>query len=149
MALDQYWDDPRFRDKRPNMKVRGVSSLGDNIYHLDTRGDWIQENSVHDHRDKEKDLRGENVLISNNFIYWGKNSPQPPEFHADLLMGLGDKPMTQGHRCNFREGVVDKFIEWFKEQRAMGRRRRGMPFDWEEDAGTSLCVPRHRSRKKC
>src|SRR5438034_11308809 len=48
VTYDQYWEDPRFRVKRPNLRGSLKQAYGDNIYHRnpETCG-WIQENSHH------------------------------------------------------------------------------------------------------
>ena len=33
MSFDEYWRDPRFRAKRPNLRGRTKQAFGDNIYH--------------------------------------------------------------------------------------------------------------------
>ena len=71
MTFEEYWRDQRFRAKRPNMKAGGEKALGDNIYHKDSKGDWIQEESCHskfdgtpDMKELKTDTSGENVLIA-------------------------------------------------------------------------------------
>lgn len=69
MTFNEYWE--RYPKKRP-----GFSSLGDNIYHKDKNGIYVQEpNPVHLDEDKKRDLSSEMVLISTNYKYFGKENP--------------------------------------------------------------------------
>lgn len=147
MPFDEYWDDPRFRVKQPKQNAGGVQRVGDNIYHRDSRGEWIQVPSVHGPCDIRRDTSGKNVLISTDFIYWGSDGPELPTKLCALRVGRKHKRFRS--YIPAEKHVVDDFIEWFKGQREKGRRLRGVPFDWEEDADTSLCVPPRRPRKKC
>ena len=45
LAIDEYWSDPRFANKRPTLYGSKRQAFGDNIYHRDASGRWIQENS--------------------------------------------------------------------------------------------------------
>ena len=53
--------------------------MGDNIYHIDNKDSWIQQESCHSEgytkdptKQMKTDLSGKNVLISaqKDFIYW-------------------------------------------------------------------------------
>ena len=47
MTFNEYWDDDRFRRKKPNMKGSLKQAFGDNIYFKDHTCRWHQENSHH------------------------------------------------------------------------------------------------------
>lgn len=47
LAFPEYWNDSRFVLKKPTRNGSRVQMLGDNIYHKDDAGNWIQENSHH------------------------------------------------------------------------------------------------------
>src|SRR5256712_9024256 len=52
MSYDEYWDDPRYRNKRPNLRGSLKQAYGDNIYHKNRiTGRWIQANSHHSNHD--------------------------------------------------------------------------------------------------
>lgn len=80
LSFDEYWRDPRFQLKVPVRNGSKVQVLGDNIYHKDPLGCWVQENSHHSNADgslHEGNLKTdtgstENVLISHQFKYFGK-----------------------------------------------------------------------------
>lgn len=77
--FQRYWDDPRFRLKKPVRNGSNVQMLGDNIYHRDAAGEWIQEDSHHSNEDGTYNLTNlrrdtgltDSVLISRFFFYFG------------------------------------------------------------------------------
>jgi hypothetical protein len=79
LTYEEYWHDERFKLKKPCRNGSLMKMVGDNIYHRDKKGAWIQEDSHHSMPDgtpNEKNLRqdtsGKNVLISEHFFYFGK-----------------------------------------------------------------------------
>jgi hypothetical protein len=66
--------------------------------------------SVHDERSRERDLSGENVLISNHFYYFGDN---PVELPANLLPLIHSQ---QGHRVDLNRPYLEPFIDWLEGQ---------------------------------
>src|SRR5438552_4677305 len=76
VTYDQYWEDPRFRVKRPNLRGSLKQAYGDNIYHRnpETCG-WIQENSHHSLPDGranpdnvKHDTQCPRVLVGSDFV---------------------------------------------------------------------------------
>ena len=54
---------------------------------------------------KERDLSGKNVLISKNFVYYGKKAIElPPQFN-NLIVG-------RGHKNNFPADFVTDFAKY-------------------------------------
>ena len=48
LSFEQYWDDPRFWQKRPNLHGSLKQAFGDNIYYRDPKtGQWRQKDSHH------------------------------------------------------------------------------------------------------
>ena len=127
LTFEDYWHDRRFRDKRPDMKAGGIEALGDNIYHWDVaKGEWHKDFSLHSREDLDEDRwlteddtgRTDNVLIGEDFIYWGGDGPSLPDDLTDLIVG-------RGHKCNFSPEVIRAFTKWFKGKKRRGRL--GMP----------------------
>lgn len=87
MTFQQYWDDERFSLKKPVRNGSRVQMLGDNIYHKDENGDWIQEDSHHSNPDGapnpvnlNRDTgKTDQMLVSNYFLYFGNQAQ-----HVDL-----------------------------------------------------------------
>lgn len=73
VPLDRYWEDARFRGKRPDR-----SAVPDNIYRLN--GDtWHQvPNTTHDEGNLATDLSGRNALVFGQAWYFGDTQPEPP-----------------------------------------------------------------------
>lgn len=79
ISFQEYWDDSRFALKKPVRNGSSVQMLGDNIYHKDLAGNWIQEDSHHSLSDgsvNEVNLNRDTgstdqVLVSEYFFYFG------------------------------------------------------------------------------
>lgn len=86
LTFEQYWNDPRFQFKKPQMNGSIRQMYGDNIYFKDAYGNWKQKDSHHANQDGSinyknliTDLKGENVLISYNYYYFGRNFINIPQ----------------------------------------------------------------------
>lgn len=111
MTFAEYWEDQRFRQKRPAWGKDVQMRCGDNIYEPLPGGGFRQLRSMHregdaeDPKTKTRDLRCENVLISTKFEYFGsKPKDLPPELSA-LAVG-------RGHKCRFSEDVKNAFLKF-------------------------------------
>lgn len=131
LVFDEYWEDPRFRLKRPQMGGSLMLCYGDNIYHRDPNmGEWIQEHSFHSDPPGSKDGgnlqrdtgRTEKVLIGRDYAYWGGSGPAPPTKFTDMI------PEGRPYRCRFEDADRDAFIAWLQERPARGFR--SAPADW-------------------
>lgn len=79
IGFQEYWDNPRFSIKKPLRNGSSVRMVGDNIYHKDVNGSWIQEDSHHSNPEGTINLvnlktdtnKSDNVLISDHFWYFG------------------------------------------------------------------------------
>lgn len=94
-SFDEYWNNPEFVRKKPVMNGSLKQNYGDNIYHHDCDGNWVQENSHHKNKDGTtniknltKDTKRDAVLISRMFWYWGKEA-RPLESSLQELQYLG------------------------------------------------------------
>ena len=132
LTFQQYWDDPRFRRKRPTMRASLKMAYGDNIYRRDANGQWLQEDSRHTLADGSRNLghvlrdtSADAVLISWHFSYFGGDGPAVPvalrtAYGQDLVAG-------RGHRCRFSKKHVEAATAW------LGGLERGYlsdPADW-------------------
>ena len=117
MSFDQYWADPRFRAKRPNLHGSRKQAFGDNIYHKDPNTElWLQVDSHHCHDDGtpnskniDNDTQTDRILIGEDFIYWGGDGPEIPKFHGTDICKKGP-----GHKSNFTDEEVQAFVEWVR-----------------------------------
>ena len=134
MSFNEYWDDERFRWKRPNMMGSIKQAFGDNIYFQDDAGHWHQEDSHHSYRDGSSnphnirnDTKTDRVLCSTDFAYWGRSGPKIPQEFREYC-GHDICCSGQGHKSRFPDDLVDCFIAWFRSLRQS--RYRDAPIEW-------------------
>lgn len=98
LTFDQYWNDLRFAKKKPVMNGSLKKLYGDNIYHHDANGNWMQEDSHHanddgtinEHNLKRDTGQTDKVLVSKEFIYLGKSMMNlPAEYSSCIYKGRG------------------------------------------------------------
>jgi hypothetical protein len=136
LTYDQYWNDPRFESKKPNLSGSKKQAFGDNIYHRNSLEEpWQQENSHHSLKDGQPnelnikdDTKSTNVLIGIEYAYWGGAGPKIPQDLRDFN-GYDLCKLGQGHKNHFPDVMVTRFLEWFKSLEVQGYL--GMPLDWE------------------
>lgn len=111
-TFDEYWVDSRFRLKRPLRNGSSLMMVGDNIYHRNVEGIWLQEDSHHSNPDGSSnmtnlktDTRSHNVLISTHFYYFGSRAP-----HVDLK-SIGYKPIRNYRKFSLNDNAVSGFID--------------------------------------
>lgn len=133
VSFQEYWDDERFAEKRPNLRGSRMQHFGDNIYHRDPTGAWIQENSRHSKNDGSleerhmlRDTKSERVMLGHEFVYFGGDGPAIPEslrknYGFDLVHS------TPAYRSNFTNEHVAAVIEWV---RSLEPGVQGRPHDW-------------------
>jgi hypothetical protein len=136
LTFDQYWRDPRFRRKRPDLRASRKVAFGDNIYRRARDGSWRQLPSHHSFHDGganpanvATDTSIDRVLAGRHFVYFGGLGPAIPghlrKFGADsedLVIG------GQHHKCRFSTELVAAAVAWIEslpERGVVGR-----PGDW-------------------
>jgi len=137
LTLEEYWEDKRFQYKKPLLNGSLVQMYGDNFYHKDSKGKWIQEESAHSIVDKkahlENDTGGKNVLFSSEFYYFGNNSQEIPEDFWDVC--------SEGRNMKSKSidnDIANEFIKWLKGNFNKGIN--GDPINWSEYNQTKLIV---------
>ena len=139
LSTKEYWRDPRFQDKKPNLYYNWVAASGDNIYEPVTSGRWHQLSSYHSHADGSRredhvrrDTSVEKILVSDDFVYFGGEGLQLP----DRFRGGGNFEVVCLHR-NYRrvteEAVVSAFENWIRSLGVTGFQ--GKPWDWVKKRG--------------
>lgn len=132
MSFNGYWQDSRFRDKRPYMYASIQKAFGDNIYYRDnTSNKWQQIDSHHSNENGTQNLKNvshdtqvDRVLISDDFIYWGGSGPRIPTFS-----GVDIRKRGPGHKCHFPKKVIENCIAWLRSLDEIGYC--GVPLKWE------------------
>ncbi len=134
LTFQQYWDDPRFAIKRPNFHASLAHAYGDNIYHRNARGRWIQEKSHHslpngklNRANLDRDTTtSDMVLLSHEFVYFGRDSiPIPKRLRSFAIDDL--YPNTRDYRANFAPAFIAAINRWFDQ---LPRGNLGRPIDW-------------------
>jgi hypothetical protein len=132
-SFQQFWDDPRFRLKKPFFGGSRSSAYGDNIYHRTPAGEWVQERSHHSFADGalnfanlHRDTGSDNVLWSTDFSYFGADAVLIPaglrDFHGEDL-----SPTNRSHRCVFSPEFIGEVEDWFA---SLPRNVQGRPTAW-------------------
>lgn len=134
LSFQQYWEDPRFKLKQVDFSSSRSAAYGDNIYHLDN-GKWVQEDSHHSHEggatnqlNLKRDLGSDQVLISDDFVYWGAKAPNMPP-HLRDLDGYDLYPNGRNFRCSFTEVFTAGVNAWFENLEDRGNC--GRPTSWK------------------
>ncbi|MFT8856617.1 hypothetical protein [Bifidobacterium aquikefiri] len=133
LTFDDYWHDPRFVSKHPNLRGSRMLQFGDNIYHRDSAGAWIQDDSHHSRddgspeiRNIEHDTRIDRVLVGRRFVYFGEKGPKIPKELSDGYP-LGLVHSGPGHRYQFEEKQTADAIDWLE---SLGSGVQDRPRDW-------------------
>lgn len=96
--------------KRPTLNGQSWQRRGDNIYYKNSSSEWSQrENPFHGIGDQQRDLSGKNVLICNEFWYFGNVCPEIPD-EFGILIKRGPN-----HKKNTDLETINKFIQWLSE----------------------------------
>ena len=134
LTFDEYWDSEEYAVKKPVPNGSRAMMVGDNIYsRINSSGPWQQADSHHSYPDGspnksniDKDTSTNKVLISKNFVYFGKEAKVVPE---RILDDMGYENRI-GHR-KFPEPEARGFLDWFRsETRGLGSMALGDPFDF-------------------
>lgn len=131
LTFNDYWNDIRFQYKKPIVNGSLLQMYGDNFYHQDERGNWIQENSAHSLKNGTpneihliRDTGGTFVLISKNFYYFGENAITIPEEFLSAIC-------TNARNMAFAkpQETVDACIAWLQSNYEKGILY-GDPISW-------------------
>lgn len=125
MTFCSYWQDGRFRRKRPNLCGSMKQAFGDNIYFRDDAGRWRQLDSHHSYADGTPNLHNitrdtgvDRVVIGRHYAYWGGAGP----FLPDTFRSSGgfDICARRGYKSRFPRRLVEDFVTWFRSLNASG-----------------------------
>ena len=109
LTFARYHNDRRFEDKIPAMsRTEIVHRCGDNIYQPTPSGYKQLPNPYHSEQEKDHDLGGRNVLVSDHFYYLGSESVPLPDDLTELIAG-------RGHKCNFPPELIHGFFEFISQ----------------------------------
>lgn len=122
LTFDQYWNDPRFQEKKPNLQGSYMQGVGDNIYHQGPDRRWIQADSHHSNHDGslnqtnlDDDTKTNRVLISRDFAYWGGDAIDIKDCFMNNADGVRLCHDRQGYKVHeFSRTFIDDFVAWFR-----------------------------------
>jgi len=115
LTYDMYWNYPEYEGKKPNEN----NVRGDNIYRYGEAGEFIQlPNQSHSVKHFKTDTSVNRVLISKEFYYFGKESPEIPEQYRSIFhIGQGHsqiKPISKNSMA------VSVFLQWLSDNFKQG-----------------------------
>lgn len=133
LTFNEYWNDERYKTKKPVVEGSLVKMYGDNIYHQDPKTKkWIQEDSAHSLDDGvtnedhlKRDIGGKYVLVSREFYYFGDNTPEIPEELREVC--------CKGRDMKYKEipqEIREAFVRWLKDNYHIGIH--GDPINWKK-----------------
>ena len=155
VSFDEYWKDKRFKKKKPGKKS-AIARCGDNIYHKNPDGQWIQKKgSNHGERHIKGDTKRDAVLISSNFFYLGKECVHLPKNIKESInkswreQGLKTVINHIGRgRRDIDEISGELLIKWLeKTYKRSGRH--GDPIKYKDDNKGYRTKKHARITKKC
>ena len=134
MTREQYWDDDRFRRKRPNLRGTLKHAAGDNIYRWNKRTRiWDQLDSYHSNADGSprpkhvaRDTGVDRVLISDDYVYFGGHGPKVPSALRDADDGIVKR--GRGRKLIVDVRLITRFEAWLASLGVEGYA--GAPLDW-------------------
>ena len=136
LTFDEYWADPSFQVKKPNLRGSKKQAFGDNIYHREPETHrWHQENSHHSFEDGginaanvRNDTQVDRVLISDDFVYWGGSGPELPARFLSYGPHAINICAVRNHKNDFPADLVQEFVAWIRSMNEQGCP--GEPLDW-------------------
>jgi hypothetical protein len=130
----QYWNDPRFQNKKPDLSRSRMRACGDNIYCKAVNGRWGQLNSFHSQNDGspnpkhiKRDTGVDRILVSEDFVYFGGEGPKIPA----KFRNFGGKDICmkgQGRKILDDPKFIGEFVTWLQSLGQQGYA--GRPLDW-------------------
>lgn len=122
LTFEQYWRDPRFRRKRPDLRGSRKLAFGDNIYRRARDGSWRQLPSHHSLHDGSAnpaniatDTGVDRMLAGREFVYYGGSGPPVPG-HLRRFGSDGEDLVIAAphHKCCFSSELVAATVAWIE-----------------------------------
>jgi hypothetical protein len=133
LNFNEYWADIRFISKKPLFSSGMAHAYGDNIYHSDEEGNWFQKDSHHslqggawNDANATRDLTSEFVLISDDFVYFGRQAIEMPP-HLRNFEGDDLYPQVRNFRNGYSPAMQEAARDWFDH---LPNGRFGRPINW-------------------
>jgi hypothetical protein len=122
VTIAEYFVDPRFARKIPSLDgAPEVERHGDNIYQpirpdadvpehfeqLPNPHHWDIAHRREDERSKRYDLTGRRVLVATEFVYFGRNALQVPDFTRPVVPRGHSRAGTLTHDAEIARAFID------------------------------------------
>lgn len=134
ISYNEYWNNPLYKLKKPNLSSsHTIDKAGDNIYkptkiNAEFNTDFEQvSNKNHNEKNKDHDLSGKYVLISECFYYFGSS---PIEIDKEIRPTIPKGQSAHGVRTHEIE-KTEKFIRYIQKNYQIGTVN--TPHDWPDE----------------
>ena len=117
LTYDDYFQSSQYQCKKPILHGSLKQTYGDNIYHRDSHGEWIQSDSHHSNPDgtvnlhnRKRDTKSKYVLISKDFYFFGENAIKPAApLNNALFQGRNFKYIDESEGSKLVKYLRDNF----------------------------------------
>ena len=123
ITFSEYYKDPRFILKKPVIKSSLKAIHGDNVYHKNSKGVFIQDDCHHHHKcldirkqNIKKDTKVDRVLISDHFFYFGDNYLSSQDNKLFIKVKREFKGLLQSDQVNGTEKIGKELINFLEEK---------------------------------
>lgn len=132
LTFDEYWNDPRFKRKRPQIPGPKMNMVGDRTYrHERGAPDWSFDTSMHfiasapqiDGGHVVNDTKVDRVLLTKYYTYWGRLGPKVPNHLLPLF------PVRRGQKCTRDGELLAQLHDFIGLAHPM--QLAGEPADWD------------------
>lgn len=123
LHFDDYFNDPRYQSRKPDLNGSWRRRCGDNMYYLGKNGRWRQL-PVLRHNSPEaraKDTKHPYSYVARLYYYFGEAAPPIPSRFVDLIW------QRQGCKRSHPEEMVRQFAKWLSDSFKPGQH--GLPKD--------------------
>lgn len=139
VSFDEYWKNKKFAKKKPSKKS-AKEKCGDNIYHKNLSGQWIQKKgSHHNEKNINGDTKRDAVLISSNFFYLGKECIHIPK---NIKESINKSWRKKGHKTlidqigrshKYLDEISGKLLVRWLKKTCERKGRHGDPISYKDD----------------
>ena len=135
LTFNEYYKDKRFLLKKPSVEGSLKTMHGDNVYHQNSKGKWIQDPCYHTHTDPKirckhinMDTKVNRVLISDHFFYFGiKSLTGPNKLFSDIKEKMKRTRNFRYKDMDKEGGELVKFLHKHKKKSGIY----GKPIHWQ------------------
>jgi hypothetical protein len=134
--MNDYFNDPRFQSKKPDIAGNWKQRCGDNFYSQLSSGEWVEHPNPFHESMRDIDTKIPYVFVGHKFWYLGRKRVDTPHEFLPMIGG-------RGARVNHPQELVDKFKAWVQMSFKPGIT--AIPLDAEYGSG---CINKDALGKK-